>query len=142
MREISSVGISLVRPSEQRVQREQRVCFSQASSTLRRGREKGTKILGNDHYHHHHHHHHHHCKPIYIIIIIIIIVVVVVITTVWNKNMLPEKRWSICQIRWDTIVIFISVRSSQGKLSNFEITRASALFSRKFQMQFISVLRK
>ena len=28
------------------------------------------------------------------------------ITTVWNKNMLKKRR-SICQIRWDTIVIFI-----------------------------------
>ena len=31
---------------------------------------------------------------------------------------------------------FISVRSSQGNLSLFEITRALLLFSRKFQMQF------
>ena len=31
---------------------------------------------------------------------------------------------------------FIPVRSSQGNLSLFEITRASVLFSRKFQLQF------
>ena len=31
---------------------------------------------------------------------------------------------------------FVSVRSSQGNLSLFEITRASVLFSRKFQTQF------
>ena len=36
---------------------------------------------------------------------------------------------------------FVSVRSSQGNLSLFEIARASVLFSRKFQMQF-NVLRK
>ena len=36
---------------------------------------------------------------------------------------------------------FISLRSSLGNLSLFEITRTSELFSRKMQMQFI-VLRK
>ena len=36
---------------------------------------------------------------------------------------------------------FVSVRSSQGNLSLLEITRASELFSRKFQMQF-NALRK
>ena len=36
---------------------------------------------------------------------------------------------------------FVSVRSSQGNLSLFEITRASVLFSRQFQMQF-NALRK
>ena len=41
-----------------------------------------------------------------IIIVVVVVVVVIIITTVWNKNMLI-KRWSIYQIRWDTIVIFI-----------------------------------
>ena len=36
---------------------------------------------------------------------------------------------------------FLSVRSSQGNLSLFEITRASVLFFRKFQVQF-NALRK
>ena len=64
-------------------------------------------ITSHQHLHHYHYHHHHnHYKTIFIIIIIIIVIVVVaiVITTVWNKNML-KKRWSICQIRWDAIII-------------------------------------
>ena len=36
---------------------------------------------------------------------------------------------------------FVSVRSSQGNLSLFKITRASALFSRKFQRQFEAIQR-
>ena len=64
-------------------------------------------LSSHQHLHHYHYHHHHnHYKTIFIIIIIIIVIVVVaiVITTVWNKNML-KKRWSICQIRWDAIII-------------------------------------
>ena len=79
---------------------------------------------------HYHHHYHNHYKTIYIIIII---VVVIVITTVWNKNML-KKRWSICQIRWDTIVIFISQSTKTLQLKkglNFnmqKITSQSKLY--------------
>ena len=40
-----------------------------------------------------------------IVVVVVVVVVVIVTTTFWNTNML-EKRWSICQIRWDTIVQF------------------------------------
>ena len=55
------------------------------------------------HLHHYHFYHQNHYRTIFTIIV----VVAFVITTVWNKNML-KKRLNICQIRWDTIVIFIS----------------------------------
>ena len=114
--------------------------------------KKGTEFLGNDHYHHliiimsgssgrsiiiispsllsshkhlhhyHYDHHHNHYKTIFLIIIIIVVVVVViVITTVWNKTML-KKRWSICQIQWDIIVILfhnLQKRSSCKKRAKF-----------------------
>ena len=84
-RKIGRVGISLVRPSEYRVQREQRVCFSEASFTLRTEskEERELKFWGmnmmqihiacSHHHHHHyhlHHHHHHHHHPVIIIIVI------------------------------------------------------------------------
>ena len=70
---------------------------------------------------------------IIVVVVIAVAVVIIIITTVWNKNML-KKRWSISQILWDTIVIFIpqSTKTLQLKKGlNFnmqKITSQSKLY--------------
>ena len=74
--------------------------------------------------HHYHFYHHNHYRTIFIIIVL----VVIVITTVWNKNML-KKRWSICHIRWDTIVILfhnLQKRSSLKKGLDFDMQKITS----------------
>ena len=74
--------------------------------------------------HHYHFYHQNHYRTIFTIIV----VVVIVITTVWNKNML-KKRWSICHIRWDTIVILfhnLQKRSSLKKGLDFDMQKITS----------------
>ena len=81
-------------------------------------------LSSHQHLHHYHFYHQNHYRTIFTIIV----VVAIVITTVWNKNML-KKRWSICHIRWDTIVILfhnLQKRSSLKKGLDFDMQKITS----------------